>query len=255
MPFCTDKILPKSFVTKVDAEKRRNYFLHTKYGPLNDNLGKPEVLCISYTENHFSALLRELLLFDAVRIYIASYSNEGGELVPPGFGNRLTLIYAPAMDTGTEFMDTQTYFIMNPGSPFQSISRDLASIWVKNYQDTKRAVLNSVIGLDDTVSILYVKPLLEGIQKEIECQPATGVRVYFASYTDTDTVKPNLQKRLIIQFTLTETSVGIEKDFFIDDRPGFDHRVEITKAARGNDVLDTGSPCPPLQCSGSSLPV
>lgn len=256
MAYCAGIPIPRCYVSKADSERRRNYFLQHKYGPLCEHLGKPEVLSIFYHVFQFKSLLNVLLSADGARIYIASYPNEGAT-TPGGYGNRLTLIYAPVNLDDEKFRDRGDYYILDPSSNHKPIVKESASQWVRNYQDRKLPLLTSVTGLDsDTKSVLYTKATLQEIKAEIECQSATGIRIYFASYTDKEAspIGAKYLKRLIIQFTLTENIQGVEKDFYIDERPGFNDRppsipVGITSA----DVLDTGSPCPPAQCY-ESLP-
>ena len=254
--YCEGVNRPISYVPKANGVERFNYFLKNKYGPLTDYLGKPETLSTFYPAFHFIALLDRLLTADGVRIYIASYPDEREADVPSGLGNCLTLIYAPVTLEGGKFKDKRNYFILNPRMAVKELSIATASQWVRNYQDRKLPILTAVAELDsDTTSIVYTKAHLDSIKKEIDCQPATGVRACFASYTDTEniaTIPVKHHKRLIVQFILTENRQGIERDFYIDERPGWEHRKPAKKADADIDpfILDTGSPCPPDNCDG-----
>ncbi|HEY0679914.1 MAG TPA: hypothetical protein VGD17_16635 [Chitinophagaceae bacterium] len=263
MAYCEGIKPPRSYVPRDDFEKRRNYFVEKKHGPLSDVIGKHETISIFYQAGHFVSFLNHLTTFDAVKIYIASYHRDGMPEVPADHGDRLTLIYAPADSTPSGHVDRGEYFIMNPRAVHRPINKRLASEWVRNYQDRKLPVLTAITQLDsDTKSILYTKDLLLGIKTEIECQGATGVRVYFSSYTESEnsSVNTDLKKRLIIQFKLTERIQGIEQEFYLEDRPGWKDRIKLPlnepefKLKPGQILsLDTGSPCPPAECN-SSLP-
>ncbi|HYF32536.1 MAG TPA: hypothetical protein VD993_15535 [Chitinophagaceae bacterium] len=255
MPYCQGIEKPVTYVPKFDAERRRAWFIENKYVPLLDYLRKPETLCLSYQAGHFKDLFEALSTSDGVRIYFAAYSDEGNANVPPGYGNLITLVYAPvtAVAHVDTYVDSGTFYILNPGVPHTSIPRSLASEWVSNYQSIKLPILTAVSGVhpSDTKSLLFTKKQVESVIIEIGCQMATGVRIYLSSYTDDEppSVDPDFRGRLMVQFVLTEPANGSQRDFYIDERPGFSTRPDP-----GVPALDTGSPCPPAQCAGSTLP-
>ena len=229
-----------------------------KFAPLVTHLNHHDASSFFYQTVHFRALLDRLMGFDGVRIYLASYSDEGLPGVPNNSGGLMTLIYAPVnLIAGTiMYTDSGDYYILNPGEAPTLISRSLASEWVSNYQSFKLPILTATSGLSptDTKSILYSKEKIAELYSELDCQEATGIRAFLTSYTDNEIqgIGSHLLRRLLVQFILTETINGAQKEFYIEERPGWDQRKPS-----GHADLDTGSPCPPEKdCeSSSSLPI
>lgn len=250
---CLTVNIPRAYVRKADGERRRAWFIQNKYIPLVNKFRIPDTLCIFHKATHFAGLLSHTLSADGMRIYIASYSNEGSYMVPAEHGNLLTLIYAPTTIIDSTHFDKGEYYTLPPGSPFQLISKRLANEWILNYQTTKLPFLTEIMEfpetIPDTKSLLYERSIVKGIIDEIDCEEATGVRIYFSSFADVEKT-PNDQfvKRLIVQFVLTENINGTERDFYIDERPDFKFREQEPP------FLDTGSPCPPASCGGDLLP-
>lgn len=147
--------------------------------------------------------------------------------------------------------------------PKMHIGRAIASQWVHNYQSIKRPVLAATAASGgDTRSILYPIASWKGLMDEAICQGATGIRIYFAAYSENPVlpgesrlIPPGANKNMTVVFALTRTDdSGVERDIFIDEDPNFERRREITHAVN-KDLLefDTGTPCPPATCS-TSLP-
>lgn len=253
---CQGLRVPSTYITKADTIRRRDWFIKNKFAPLITILKRYDLSYVFYEAAAFKSLLTTLAASDGVRVYLASYSAEGTTSVPSSCGGLITFVYAPVEfdDTENVFFDTGTYFILNPGAEPQTILQPLASAWVSNYQNLKLPILTAQSLLDptDTKSILYDKLQIKEIIAEIDCQQPAGVKLYLTAYTDAEVfnVREDLFKRLTIQFVLTETAPdGGQKDFFIDDRPGFRQRP-----GQPQPNLDTGSPSPPASDAGSSLP-
>ena len=258
---CQNEPKPTTFVSKPLTQFRRRYFFDDKFLAYLRAVGRHDNSFVFYREAHFRELLETLKEFDGVRIYLATYSNEGSPKVPPGHGGLMTFIYAPTMidaETGKHF-DTRDYFIMNPESNMESINQHIADTWVRNYQTpggagqrSKLEILSSISRVipNDTKSILFKQAQIEEFLKELNCQQATGAKLYLTSYMDNDPVAATkLHRRTTVQFVFTENVQGVDTDFYIDDRPGFEDRRDPPAGS-----MNTGSPCPPDSCDGFSLP-
>ena len=198
---------------------------------------------------------------DGLRIYLATYGSEGSPHVPTGFSGLMTFIFAPTSAAGgAGHVDTEHYFILNPGLEMREIDKTIANEWVRNFQinpvpgltETKLQILTqlSQVSPTDTKSILFDKHQIREIADEINCQQATCVKLKLTSYLRDDTGGgSHLQGRTTVQFILTRRISGVETDFYIDDMPDFPQRPTGAQPS-----LDTGSPCPPDNCSGFSLP-
>ena len=93
---------------------------------------------------------------------------------------------------------------------------------------------------------------------EAICQGATGVRIYFAAYSETPTlpgeataIPPGANKNMTLVFVLTRKDLtGIDRDFFIEEEPNFPGRPRNTAELNSRpEDFDTGTPCPPASCS------
>ena len=148
--------------------------------------------------------------------------------------------------------------------PSMHVGKAIADKWVKNYQTVKRPALAQTAGPQgDTKSVWYSVDQLRQLISEADCQGATGVRLYFAAYSEMPTlagegvrIPPGANKSMTVVFVLTKqvASTGVQEDFFIDDQPGFNQR-ESAGGREGEGEFDTGNPSPPAAGDGSFLPL
>src|SRR5690242_4819191 len=77
--------------------------------------------------------------FQFLHVYIAQYSDEGDTSVPDGYGNMMTLIFAPAKNgSAGKSTDLGTYFVIPPDQTFDeknpdTITPGVKQKWVRNY--------------------------------------------------------------------------------------------------------------------------
>jgi len=239
---------------------RTNWFLAKKYKLLRKVIKKPEAQFIFYPKDDFQQMIlyfKTVLASKELRIYIASYLEEGSDSVPPGFGNLLTLIFVPIADTDTEL----AYYTISPYEKFDpkksELKEKVKNDWIKNYHDNKLLALKDTIDLkdpcnfdkkanevSDTKSICYETDNIFELTQEMDCQEGTsGIKAYFASYTDKGGNKGKCKNRLIIQFRLTERIGNQDVDFYIDDRDGYGQRPDHGGLTVHD--FDTGNLCPP----------
>jgi hypothetical protein len=147
--------------------------------------------------------------------------------------------------------------------PKMHIGKAIASKWVKNYQAIKQPLLRNTAPLyGDTRALWYNIERWRELVAEAECQGATGIRMYFAAYSESATlpgegvyIPKEANRMLTAVFVLTKTNAkGIQEDFFIEDQEGYEGRPAHPGVA-GEGDFDTGNPCPPGDCSGSLLPL
>ena len=143
------------------------------------------------------------------------------------------------------------------------IGKAIASKWVKNYQTLKRPLLQgSSPSEGDTRALWYNIDRWRELVEEAAGQGATGIRMYFAAYSENATlpgegvyIPKGANKMLAAVFVLTkQNSNGVQEDFFIEDQPGYGTRPPHS-ADSGEGDFDTGNPCPPGDCGGSMLPI
>ncbi len=251
---CTGQI-PRIWVEKGLSRSRREHFMDVKFSGYVRTTNKHDVTYVFYHALIFKGFLNFISATDGVRIYLASYPDEGpADLVPPGLGGMMTFIFAPVNQIANtnHFSDQGTYYILNPGAQYRRIDKDVASAWVRNFQSSKLGIYTVLSNLadSDTKSVLFTKEQLRELFDEMTCQNASGIRLYLSSYLPNDPdARSSRHRRTTIQFMFTETVNGSQEDFYIDDRPGFPQR-ELPPV----EAMDTGSPCPPDTCFGGSLP-
>lgn len=140
------------------------------------------------------------------------------------------------------------------------ISDAVAKQWVKNYQDGIWVTLrpyshNPAVG--ETKAIWYDINGWTEMTNELVSLGATGIRIYFAAYSETATlpeeeIPPGAEKNLTLVIVGTKKDEnGVEVDL------GFDEEGMGDDGGPGGGAFDTGLPCPPAtSCSGegSKLP-
>lgn len=146
--------------------------------------------------------------------------------------------------------------------PKMHIGKDIARKWVNNYQTLKRPLLNPTASPEgDTKALWYNINSWRELMEEAACQGATGIRLYFAAYSENSTssgegarIPRGANKMLTAVFVFTKMNEkGIPQDFFIEDDPNFNNRPPRL-GDTGEGDFDTGNPCPPGDCYGSLLP-
>jgi hypothetical protein len=245
---------------------------------LSAYIKKKEADSIFFPGKSFRALIdtfENTKKFGALRVYIASYGNENTTVVPAGFGNLLTLIFAPVDLNGKEL---GSYYSIIPNGKFDAKSDScnlkpgIVAEWRdSNYIAKKIPVLlptitnipdNQAKGVfSDTRSIVYPEPYIKQLIKEIEYQHAngidiSGVRAFFAAYTATGNEDNNnrFANRLIIQFEFTKNVNDKHVTFYLENTTGFNQRPPKLPPVSGgfgllkpymNFLLDNGQLCPP----------
>ncbi len=253
MSNCQRRPKPKMWVPKFFTKKRKDWYLSNKYQALCDHVSRPETICLLFKQNRFSNMLSNILTEETngLRIYLASYPNDGQPNVPAGYGNLITLIFSPTIQNDSvTYADRGDFYLLNPDSDYLDITEE-ASNWINNYQTQQlQQVLNKLYPFaeGDTKSIWYEKSNIQELTEEMLCQNASGIRIYLSSYTHDDDLLPppygidkQYLKRLIIQFSLTR-DVNFS-DFEIDDIAGFWQRADPPLK-----YLDNGQLCPPTNC-------
>ena len=148
--------------------------------------------------------------------------------------------------------------------PSMHVGKAIADKWVKNYRNNKKEALAPTAGpKGDTNTLWYSVEQMKGLISEAECQGATGIRLYFAAYSEVPTVPgeavripAGANKGLTVVYVLTkqDPATGVQQDFFIEDQAGFDQR-ESTSGKSGEGDFDTGNPSPPAPPPGEELPL
>jgi hypothetical protein len=260
---CFDVPVPAIFVGKAITRSRIGHFMINKYIPLCNAISKElDTRFLFFSATDFDKMMScffdadEADKVDGLRIYIADYSSEGKPFVPKGHGGKLTLIFSPTKnDEDDEPRDVGKYYSVPPGKSFDPDECELetvvASDWVFNYEHKKLVILKTttIDNVDDTKAIHFTKLQIDDLIKEIDCQKATGIKIYFGSVDPDDENDDSPHKtKLLLQFVLTERVGSVEKDFHIEDRDGFDERPV-------SGDFDTGNPCPPAFCNSKDLPL
>jgi len=260
---CIGRNKPSIGEDKNATIKRISYFKNNKYDILNavaiDMGAAKESEFVNCTDaNTIKSLLAHFtsLSPSGMRIYFASFSDENTQNVPQGFGNTLTLILVPTQHSSTSLYEdiADEYYFFDPiVTHFIRLSKYVAEQWVSNYQNNKWLALGTTVSdpkEGDTKSILYDSIQLGELYKEVSCQLTStgkiikGLKIYFTSHTDEKTEK--YPKKLNIDFTFT----GLDgTDIYLEDTDDWNQRPD--PKTKG---LDTGNPCPPNNCPGSSLP-
>lgn len=152
----------------------------------------------------------------------------------------------------------------NQPIPDMYIGKAIADKWVKNYQSIKRPLLaSSASSQGETKAIWYSVDQFRQLIQEAECQGATGIRLYFAAYSETPTITgeavripEGANKSLTVVYVLTRQNpnTGVQQDFFIEDQPDFGER-EGSSGEGGEGDFDTGNPSPPAPEDGFGLPL
>jgi len=247
----------------VDADtssKRKQRFLDNQASHVKPVLD-PAAPYVDYTADSILAMFRYWVNLqaggeyaDGVRIYFAVYDNDIS--VPEELQGKFTHVFSLAKQRGPtdrHFDDLGKYFNLFPKGSFTPGTSDIpesrASNWVKRWQqnilvnipvDTSLASNRDENGnYSDTRSIIYTIADLTGMMAEIECEGASGVRVYLASFRPGEGQWPD---RMTTLFELLDANGN---EIIISE-------LNREQQQRG---LDTGNPCPPaLGCSGSNLP-
>jgi hypothetical protein len=149
----------------------------------------------------------------------------------------------------------KTNFMPKP-LPGNFIPKEEASRLIANFQQGGKMRLLSIFNEKaETKSIHYTREFIENILEEMNTAQATGLRLYFGNFAETDSnpKDPNKQdRRLMAIFVMTQDIDGIETDIFLEDAPDFAARLENTPTI--GTTFDHGKPCPP-DCGGSLLPL
>ena len=145
------------------------------------------------------------------------------------------------------------------------ISDAVAKLWVKNYQDGICQVLkpySSDPAVGETKAIWYDINGWTEMTNELVSLGATGIRIYFAAYSETSTlpeedIPEGAEKNLTLVLVGTKKNEqGVEVDLGFDE-VNQQGEEGASYGGPGGGAFDTGVPCPPsLSCSGdgSRLP-
>lgn len=136
-----------------------------------------------------------------------------------------------------------------PPLPESYISKDELNTRVKNYQETKLALLNAAMGdnKNDTKSIWYSKIHLEQLINEMNHLNASGMRIYLGAYPVTHNATPGQTCLLWVPTRATNNNgSSSHKDIISEDEPDFPDRIaELDKFKMTHKGFNFGSPCPP----------
>lgn len=246
---CKHKVKPRMHVLKQDGKNRKSWFINNKYATLCDNLGKAETLSIYWHANDFINLCKNYISnkgAKGLRIYLAAYP-ENESNAPTGWGNQITVIFAPTNGIDGTSADIGDYYIMNEREAAQEIDATTMKSWVDHYQGNQlKNVLNKLhhFPKGDTQSVFYAMDDIQELVSEIECQTVSGVRMFLSAYTDKDNVKTEFYNRLIIQFVLTMQKKGVEIPIYIEEDTDWPNRTDNPRS-KHPDFLDNGQLCPP----------
>jgi hypothetical protein len=245
-------------VGKEVFDERTNHFLDIKYKELCLITESSDTRYLFYTADSFSRMIKHFKddpRVGGVRVYFANYP-AGDPSVPPGYENKLTIIFAPTdppLESSGELYirELGKYYHVPPKGTFDPINcllnRTIASKWIASYQSYKKRhldIIKPIAKKGETKSIWYSIAGLTDITEEMACQKATGIKAYFVVCLDNDEAHPN---RMMLHFVLTSKIGDEEVDFFLEFTEGWDHRKPAGD-------LDTGNPCPPATCNGEEMP-
>jgi hypothetical protein len=239
---CEKTPIPRMWELSGIGENRVKEFLKKKYPLLCDAIGKSDLPSIFYKRSDFENMINFFKGKGAayLRIYLASYEEEGTEKVPVGYGRLMTLIFAPVSDNEK---DMGTYFTISPYEPFDSVNSEISKTikekWIEYYTKNKLLKLNGTIDdhkdneykgkKSDTRRLLYPMDNILQLLGEMICQKASGIEAFFASYTDKGREgDAHFKKRLLVQWELTELIGSRHYVFNIEDRRDWRNRKPTT---------------------------
>ena len=236
---CEKTPIPRMWELKGIGENRAKDFIKIKYPLLCDAIGKSDVPSIFYKRSDFENMINFFKGKGAayLRVYLASYEEEGTEKVPAGYGRLMTLIFAPVKE---DEKDMGTYYTISPFEPFDPVNSEISETikenWIKYYTKNKlETKLNGTIDKhadndyngkkSDTRSLLYPMENILQLIEEMICQKASGIEAFFASYTDKGREGDgHFKKRLLVQWELTELIGSRHYVFNIEDRRDWRNR-------------------------------
>lgn len=181
---------------------------------------------------------------DGFRIYIAQ--NEV---------NQIKFIFTGLRDDN----DTKLYFVLSPtGNSFNALPKDIAESWVRRFQDLTLPKLNpDNLDQGNTRSYAYFKGLLRKYILELRFQdagsPVKSIKMKLSVYINNNSNPgpnntPSYENRIMVGFTF----VGNNGEIFLDQLGGH-YGCSIPKDKWTGTGLDTGTPCPPNSCIGTTL--
>jgi hypothetical protein len=137
--------------------------------------------------------------------------------------------------------------------PLTFIYKEAVNALVKNYQNNKHGLLSESIGRPETKCGWYSREQFDEMVQEMEYQNASGVRMYFGSYSSQH---PEYANQLTIIFVPTRfnADANTHEDIVLDDQEIFAVRESISPALTDQPItknLDSIGLCPPA-CAGQS---
>jgi hypothetical protein len=214
-------------IPKDDSIQRNDWFKANQLVHLNAGMtgGLRETEYVRYDTLSFTEFLNNIVIgsgSDYLRIYFGSNNHQ------------LDLIYAVENinSPGTEF-----YYRFDKGSgkfvqmqKGDTQTKDTASYWVNEFNTIKYPlIIQSVPSIKDpTRACRHEMAHIVEFLSEINAQQPSGIKAYFASYTDKDT-NTLYPMRMFVNFVFTSLENGQEKDVFIDDCPVFPRRNKLSK--------------------------
>lgn len=277
---CNGQPLPAMFVSKVRDHALIGNFLKKKHGLLSKYIKKPEAQSWYFPLAAFAELIGKMnALTDAsgIRIYLANLTTTGNasfdnEVVGTGSDNKLTVIFVPTKrgSDENEHLNLQAYFVISPLGNLVSLRREEAIKLVQSYS-SKLELLEAIGKVerdnDFTETRSMWKKLSDfqnqdaGLLREIYCQQASGVKLYFGAYEKDEEHHSGVKIgwQITVVFILTKIihvgGVLHETDFDIEDMPDYPSRAAISDLKEEKIVIkkitgfDTLNPCPPANCA------
>lgn len=254
------------YIGDEDAIPRQELFLKKKFKDLNIS---DENKCLTYNYQAFKELLDSVSVIkngkyknDGLRIYFAV------RLSPIGnqHYNKMILIFTPTInEPGSDVhSDSLSSYWIIENKSLIAINRDTARNWVKQYEDTrlKKFELGGKIvsgnTFNETKSLWYkienlddsnkISGLRNFIQCLIESHKAKDITIHFAAFAR----KKEPYYQLTLVFDLNDEEYFTHKLTFTH-RPFFVKLANKKKPAAFYTYADTGNPCPPGVCKGTSL--
>lgn len=205
--------------------------------------------------------------YKTLRVYIGEYSSGVIPNVPTRFAKQLTLIFSPSDDKGKD-LNSQTFFVIPPGSSFDDINnlsdfqidKNTKDAWVSNYSSvmtlngidianqTNICKTCTITTPTDTWSVLYQRDFVQGLITELgychrdatNTRDVNLTRNFVASFAVQDYFpKPPTQPnyRTIILFDFADANFN---PIYLDDTFDFPRRLQCVTAS----TLDNGQLCP-----------
>lgn len=271
---CQELPVPYMHVGKVRGRALVANFLEKKHGPLSEHIKKQEALSQLIMAEAFIGLIAAIKGANAygVRIHLANYIRTGileldQEIDNASSMGQMTVVIAP---TDGNLADLPSYFAISPKGWVIPIGELVATRMWESFRGEKRRVLTDIgvqdrgAGFLETISLWAALANFDdapgGLVKEIKCQRATGIRLYFGAYDKDDFCQDkSVGWQMTIVFVLTRAvnigSSTYEREFEIEDMPGYSNRPKWPSLV-GQSIgvykrfvsFDTLNPCPPASC-------